>query len=113
MQKISRRELGALAAALAAARTAPTNAESQALPQPSSYEGPLTGVTRGLDGRRFDPVAYTVDRYAAAPRRLRFQATSRPDAEAWQQALRAKLTELVGGFPAQRAPLQPLTLETR
>jgi len=114
MQKISRRELGALAAALAATRTGPAQAEPQAQAQTqTAYDGPLTGVTRGLDGRRFDPVAYTVDRYAAAPRRLRFQATSRADAETWQQALRAKLTELVGGFPSQRSPLQPLTLETR
>ena len=39
----------------------------------SAYIGPLTGVTKGLEDRRFDPVAYTLDLYAAAPRRLRFQ----------------------------------------
>src|SRR5688500_9953979 len=82
-------------------------------PAPSAYVGPLTGVTKGLEGRRFDPVAYTLDLYSAAPRRLRFQARARNEAEAWQKTLRAKLTELIGGFPAARQPLRPITLETR
>ena len=70
-------------------------------------------MEKGLDDRRFDPVAYTLDLYAAAPRRLRFQARTRSEAEAWQKQLRSKLTELVGGFPAERRPLRPITLETR
>ena len=61
----------------------------------------------------FDPVAYTLDRYAAAPRRLRFQARTRAEAEAWQKTLRAKLIDLMGGFPSRRQPLRPVTLETR
>ena len=44
---------------------------------------------------------------------MTFSAQNRKQAEAWQKRLRAKLTELVGGFPAQRAALQPRTLETR
>ena len=48
-----------------------------------------------------------------APRRLRFQARTRGEAEKWQQQLRVKLTELVGGFPSQRQPLRPVVLETR
>jgi dienelactone hydrolase len=51
--------------------------------------------------------------YAAAPRQLRFSARTRADAEKWQKTLRSKLTELVGGFPAERTPLRPVTLETR
>jgi dienelactone hydrolase len=82
-------------------------------PAPSGYIGPLTGVSKGLDDRQFDPVAYTRDRYAAAPRRLRFQAATRADAEKWQGTLRAKLSELVGGLPTERPPLRPVTLETR
>jgi len=107
MKKISRRELGALAASLAAARSVAAQAQG------ATYAGPLTGITSGLEGRKFDPVAYTVDRYAAAPRRLRFQAGSRAEAERWQTTLRTKLTELIGGFPSDRTPLQPTTLETR
>ena len=99
-----------MAAGLTAARTVRLKAQA---PGPSTYVGPLTGIERGLEDRRFDPVAYTLDLYAAAPRRLRFQARTRSDAEAWQKTLRSKLTELVGGFPADRHPLRPITVETR
>jgi dienelactone hydrolase len=58
-------------------------------------------------------VQYARDRYSAAPRRLRFQARTRPQAEEWQRTLRTKLTELLGGFPSAREPLRPATLETR
>jgi dienelactone hydrolase len=75
--------------------------------------GPLTGVSQGLDGRKFDPVAYALEAYAAAPRRLQFQAKTRKQAEAWQKRLRAKLVELLGGFPATHAPLRPAVVETR
>jgi len=99
-----------MAAALAAARALPLGAQT---PTPSGYIGPLTGVTNGLDDRRFDPVMYTRDRYSAAPRRLRFQASTKRQAEEWQKALRAKLIELIGGIPSARPPLRPVTLETR
>lgn len=59
-----------------------------------------------------DPVRWTLQRYQSAPLRLTFQATNRADAEIWQQELRAKLIELIGGFP-ERVPLQPETLEVR
>ncbi len=99
-------------AALPAMRAMPLEAEAQA-PEPSGYIGPLTGITKGLEDRRFDPVAFTRDLYAAAPQRLRFQARTRAEAETWQKNLRAKLTDLIGGFPSQRQPLRPMTLETR
>jgi dienelactone hydrolase len=108
--KVSRRELARMAAALTAARALPLGAQT---PTPSGYIGPLTGITNGLDDRRFDPVAYTRDRYSEAPRRLRFQARTRAQAEEWQRTLRAKVTELIGGFPSARQPLRPVTLETR
>jgi len=113
MRKLSRRELGRLAAGAAAVGAVPARARTQAPQTTPAYIGPLTGVNTGLDDRRFDPVAFTRDLYASAPRRLRFQARTRAEAEAWQATLRARLTELVGGFPAERAPLRPITLETR
>ena len=64
------------------------------VPDSGGYIGPLTGVT-GLEDRRFDPVAYTRDLYAAAPRRLRFEARTRGQAEEWQQKLRLKLIDLL------------------
>ena len=110
MRKLSRRELAQIAAGAAFTRAAGLAAQA---PVNTEYVGPLTGVTQGLDDRRFDPVAYTRSLYAAAPRRLRFQARTRGDAERWQRALRAKVTELIGGFPSERRPLRPIVLETR
>jgi dienelactone hydrolase len=112
MTRLSRRELVQLAAGLTAARAAPLQAQAPAS-APSAYIGPLTGVETGLEDRRFDPVAYTLDLYAAAPRRLRFEARTRSETEEWQKTLRSKLTELVGGFPMERQPLRPIRLETR
>jgi dienelactone hydrolase len=110
MRNLSRRELARLVAALPMAHALPRGAQA---PASSGYIGPLTGVTEGLDDRQFDPVSYTHDRYSAAPRRLRFQAATRAQAEEWQKALRAKLTDLIGGLPAQRPALRPVTLDTR
>jgi len=110
MAKLTRRELARLAGAIAAARAVALDAQA---PRPIAYTGPLTGVTTDLRDRRFDPVAYTRDLYEAAPRQLRFRAGNRGEAEAWQQALRLKVTELIGGFPAARTPLRAITLETR
>lgn len=110
MKKLSRRELGLLAAGVAAGASAPLRAQTT---KPVSYIGPLTGVDTGIDDRGFDPVAYSRGLYAAAPRRLAFDADSRSAAEIWQGALRARLKELLGGFPADRSPLRPATIETR
>jgi dienelactone hydrolase len=112
--KLTRREIVRLGAAAAAVRAVPRAAQAQtSTPNQTTYIGPLTGVDKGVDDRRFDPVAYTHERYSAAPRQLRFQARTRRDAEQWQKTLRSKVTELIGGFPAQRQPLRPTTLETR
>jgi dienelactone hydrolase len=112
--RLTRREIVRLSAAAAAARAVPLNAQAQTpSPAQGTYIGPLTGVDKGIDDRKFDPVAYTHDRYSAAPRRLRFQARTRSDAEQWQKTLRSQVTELIGGFPPQRGPLRATTLETR
>src|SRR5919198_1951501 len=115
-RNMTRRELArmlAAAPAIGAVASAADSAGSSQPAQPSAYTGPLTGITRGIEDRRFDPVVFTRDLYAAAPRRLRFQARTRREAEEWQRALSAKLTDLVGGFPTERGPLRPATLETR
>jgi len=104
--------LAAAPAISAVASAADPGGASQAA-QPSTYTGPLTGVTEGIEDRRFDPVVFTRDLYAAAPRRLRFQSRTRREAEEWQRTLYAKLTDLVGGFPSERGPLRAATLETR
>lgn len=76
----------------------------------------LTGSLDRFAGKTdlsgLDPVEWTRSRWEAAPRQLRFRAGNRKAAQAWQKELRAKLIELLGGFP-RRTPLQPEILETR
>jgi dienelactone hydrolase len=99
-RRISRRELGL--AALGGA----------ALAQ-SQYTGALDGFEAKVDLAAFDPVEFSRKLYAGAPLRLTFRSVTRRQAEAWQKRLRVRLTELLGGFPGQRPPLAPQTLEVR
>lgn len=62
---------------------------------------------------KLDPVAYAKQRHREAPLRLRFNATTPGAARAWQRKLRVKLTELVGGFPEARVPLEPRVIERK
>ena len=105
---MTRRQLGKLAAAGSAAWL-PAGAAGAA----SNYRGALEGFENKVDATAFDPVRYTMRLYESAPLRLTFRAQNRKEAEAWQIRLRAKITELVGGFPAERSELQAQTLETR
>src|SRR5262245_29859206 len=111
MREISRRDLGRLTVGAAAARTFRAAAQQPAAPR--RYVGPLNGTEPGVSDRRFDPVMYVRDQYAGAARRLRFQSRTRAEADVWQKSLRAKVVELLGGFPADRSPLRPIVLETR
>ncbi|MBI5086652.1 MAG: acetylxylan esterase [Acidobacteria bacterium] len=60
----------------------------------------------------YDVVAWGRQRWEQAPRKMRFQAKTAKQARSWQKKLRAKMVELVGGFPA-RTPLKARILETR
>ena len=60
-----------------------------------------------------DPVRWTLDSYQSAPLRLTFKATNKTQTEIWQRRLRAKLIELLGGFPDERGPLNSEPIETR
>lgn len=64
------------------------------------------GLSAGLD-----PVAWALRRHASAPLKLTFDAETREDTLAWQARLRAKLVDLLGGFPEERTPLEPTVLE--
>ncbi len=59
-----------------------------------------------------DPVEWTRELYASAPLQLTFRATNRAEAEAWQKQLRAKITQLLGGFPSP-TPLAAQTMERK
>src|SRR5450759_4200991 len=107
-RRISRRQLGLAAMSTAAlAQAQPTQAQSA-----KKYGGALEGFESKVDMQSFDPVAWTLERYKSAPLRLTFRASNRRDAEAWQRQLRAKLVELLGGFPESRGDLHPKTLES-
>jgi dienelactone hydrolase len=92
---MTRRELGMAVAAAAASKTsAAIQADAPALLQ------------------NVDPVHWTLEKHDSAPLKLTFRATDKTSAEAWQRELRAKLTDLLGGFP-ERTPLTPRTLEVK
>ncbi len=59
-----------------------------------------------------DPVRWSLQQYNSAPLKLTFSARDKPSAQAWQEQLRTKLIELLGGFPTRTA-LNPHTLEVR
>ena len=66
-----------------------------------------------MDLASLDPVLFTKKLHDAAPLRLTFRARTRAEADQWQKQLRAKLVELLGGFPTEHSALRPQTLETR
>lgn len=105
--KVNRRQFGLAAAALSAAAAAPAEAAE------TTYTGALDGFQDKVSMPAFDPVGYTMQRYAHAPLAMTYKPVSKKATEAWQKKLRVKLLELIGGFPAQKAPLEPVTLEVR
>ncbi len=105
--KITRRQFEKIAAATAVASTI---RKSKAA---TTYTGPLDGFEDKVKMEDFDPVRYTLGLHDAAPLELAFKPGTRRQTELWQKKLTAKLTELLGGFPKQRSPLNSKTLEVR
>jgi len=102
--KLSRRELTMLAAA----------GVLRAEPQTGAvYTGALDGFQDKVDPKTMDPTAWALSRYANAQLRMTFRAKSRKEAIEWQKKLRAKLIELLGGFPKAAAAPSGVTLEVR
>jgi hypothetical protein len=56
---------------------------------------------------RLDSLAYTLARYRGRTPRLAFPGGSREAIAAWRSRARAKLVELLGGFPDATVPLEP------
>ncbi|MBI1353394.1 MAG: acetylxylan esterase [Acidobacteria bacterium] len=105
--QLTRRQLG-LAGLGAAALASPAAAQP-----PAAYSGALDGAADRVDPKTFDTVAWSRARHAEAPLRMTFRASNAADARRWQQQLRKKLVELLGGFPAKKVELRPETLEVR
>src|SRR5690348_10905252 len=103
---MTRRELGKLAASAALLSKRSQAADSR-------YTGPLDGFEAKVELPSFDPVIFSRKLYESAPLKLTFQAKSRQQAETWQKQLRARITELIGGFPARAGAPKSLTLEVR
>lgn len=109
--RIRRRDLGKMALVSAATLDATMTASAEAAD--SKYASALDGIEDKVDLAAFDPVLFTKNLHDSAPLRMTFRAGTRSAAERWQRDLRAKLTELLGGFPVKRSPLQAQTLEVR
>jgi dienelactone hydrolase len=107
-RQLTRRELGL--AGLSAATLAAT---ASAAETETSYAGALDGLEGKVNVEAFDTVAWARKRYSEAPLQMTFRATSRSEARRWQERLRPKLTELVGGFPHKRGDLASQTLEIK
>ncbi len=103
MNRSTRRQFALSAAAAGAIARAASAQTDQAAMKPPEL---------ATDSNGLDPVKWTQERYPSAPLRLTFRATNRSDAEAWQRELRAKVIELLGGFP-ERTPLTPTTADVR
>src|SRR5262249_11945875 len=76
----------------------PAQAETQA---PSEISGA---------GKQLDSLVYSLSRYGEIHPSLAFRATARGEAGQWQRKLRERLIESLGGFPTQRARLEPSVL---
>ena len=104
---MTRRDLGLTAALLAQAGRVKASPADEA----HKYSGPLDGFENKVRMEAFDPLAWTLDRHKTAPMKMSFKATTRKQAEGWQKSFRGKVTELIGGFPQDRIPLAPQTLD--
>ena len=56
-------------------------------------------------------MAYLWQQYDCQPRALAFRAQTQDEWRAWRDALRAKLSECLGGFPTERCDLAPRVVE--
>lgn len=104
-RKVSRRKFGLSAAALSSAAAAPA---AEAV-----YTGALDGLESKVSMPDFDPVHWTMGRYANAKLALTYRPSSKGSTEAWQKKLRAKVLDLIGGFPKEKSALNAQVLEVR
>ncbi|MFH1007236.1 MAG: alpha/beta hydrolase family protein [Candidatus Latescibacterota bacterium] len=66
-----------------------------------------------MEDRQFDTLLFSQSLAAGNQPALAFGARNAAEAKAWQRRLRAKVTELVGGFPQERPPLGAEVIERR
>lgn len=114
-KKIARRRFlkqGTLSAAVAASGLASSEAfAKQNDMAQAQYRGPLSDFH--ADDRQFDSLQFCLASYERVKPSLGFAAADKRSARLWQRRVRTKLTELVGGFPSDRAALRAEVLEKK
>jgi dienelactone hydrolase len=103
---ITRRSL-----ALAALTSASLAKASIAADSEPTYGGPLEKYQGRMQVADFDSLAFSMERWKAAPRELRFAAKSKSEVSAWQKKLRKRVELCLGAFPKTRVPLNTTSFE--
>jgi dienelactone hydrolase len=84
-----------------------------AVPATRESTAPLTEPSVGLVDRQLDSQTFSLSEYDSIAPALHFAKTNAEAARQWQHAVRRRLVERLGGFPATRAALRPEVLERR
>ena len=78
-----------------------------------TYGGALAKFQGRFQPSEFDSLDYSLERWKASPRALRFQAKSKTDAIAWQKKLRKRVEAALGGFPSTHGDLKVRSFEVK
>lgn len=117
-KKIERRQFlkqGSLATVIGTAQLAAAGASPAASRQDVAGQSQSRDPLGGFDvkDRQLDSLQYCLTSYERVRPSMSFTAKNERAARAWQRRVRVKLTELVGGFPANRSALRPRVLEKK
>lgn len=108
---IGRREFLARGASAGVAAALPIHPSLGDGKLPAPVTPPAAVTDARLAGRQLDSQEFCLSEYDSIQPALGFRATDEASARAWQTEARARLVDLLGGFP-QRVPLAPEVLET-
>ncbi len=64
-------------------------------------------ISQTTKPRTFDPMTYLALVYESIEPEFSYRATTAAEHATWEAAFRERLLELLGGFPAERVPLEP------
>jgi dienelactone hydrolase len=103
--------LAALAASQLVAPESFSESAKAALSEQSLYQGPLSDYD--VRERQFDTLQFSLAAYEQFKPSMSFAARHAREAKVWQKRVRAKVSELLGGFPSSRAALQATVLEKK
>jgi len=95
---------------LKTAATLPAVAAARPLPARAQAAAPRDEIFAA--GQAMDSLVYALGRSRTVRPELAFSARTAADAREWQRRLRRRVVELLGGFPAERAPLAARVLKT-